>query len=330
MLNLPLRAKGIIVQHFNTDPGQAGALRRRRAELVRMHLSSIAAPASSSSKTLPNTGADTMDDRTHHHGAHGHGGRAHVHASVDHLANEFGNSSAAGDPPRRRADAEARRRRRRHRARRDRTRPQHPGAARPAARRPTRTPASCGSTASCGRRSRRISTSRSRSRRRRSARSSASSCNAGGRRLDGARPRAAPQEACWSRAARRPASARCSTSPSRTRTPARPTRSTRSSDGPGVVDETTEVVLNYHDCASAGRRVRRHLRGRRRPRQADQADPRAGAASAHLPARLSPSRHQSAARHHPLRAARAPAKRISRARSPTRSTRASTTSTVPT
>ncbi len=36
-----------------------------------------------------------MDDRTptHHHGDHGHGGRAHVHASVDHLANELGNST---------------------------------------------------------------------------------------------------------------------------------------------------------------------------------------------------------------------------------------------
>jgi transitional endoplasmic reticulum ATPase len=33
------------------------------------------------------------DDYTHHHhGAHAHGGRLHVHASVDHLANEFGNS----------------------------------------------------------------------------------------------------------------------------------------------------------------------------------------------------------------------------------------------
>lgn len=35
-----------------------------------------------------------MDDVTHHHhGAHGHGARPHVHASVDHLANEFGNSA---------------------------------------------------------------------------------------------------------------------------------------------------------------------------------------------------------------------------------------------
>jgi transitional endoplasmic reticulum ATPase len=35
-----------------------------------------------------------MNDHTqHHHGAHGHGGRVHVHASVDHLANEFGNSA---------------------------------------------------------------------------------------------------------------------------------------------------------------------------------------------------------------------------------------------
>src|SRR5712692_8154059 len=30
-----------------------------------------------------------MDDTTHHH----HGARAHVHASVDHLANEFANST---------------------------------------------------------------------------------------------------------------------------------------------------------------------------------------------------------------------------------------------
>src|SRR6266568_9200565 len=36
-----------------------------------------------------------MDDRTptHHHGDHSHGGRSHVHASVDHLANELGNST---------------------------------------------------------------------------------------------------------------------------------------------------------------------------------------------------------------------------------------------
>jgi transitional endoplasmic reticulum ATPase len=35
-----------------------------------------------------------MDDVTHHHhGGHGHGARPHVHASVDHLANEFGNSA---------------------------------------------------------------------------------------------------------------------------------------------------------------------------------------------------------------------------------------------
>src|SRR6476646_9070150 len=31
-----------------------------------------------------------MDDLTHHH-HHGHGARMHVHASVDHLANELGN-----------------------------------------------------------------------------------------------------------------------------------------------------------------------------------------------------------------------------------------------
>jgi len=34
-----------------------------------------------------------MDDRTHHHHGHTHGGRTHVHASVDHLANELGNST---------------------------------------------------------------------------------------------------------------------------------------------------------------------------------------------------------------------------------------------
>src|SRR5882757_2519575 len=34
-----------------------------------------------------------MDDRTHHHGHPTHGGRIHVHASVDHLANEFSNST---------------------------------------------------------------------------------------------------------------------------------------------------------------------------------------------------------------------------------------------
>src|SRR2546423_14261915 len=55
---------------------------------------SIAAAASSSSKTLPNSGADAMDDLTHQqHGAHDHGGRVHVHASVDHIGNEFGTSA---------------------------------------------------------------------------------------------------------------------------------------------------------------------------------------------------------------------------------------------
>src|SRR5262245_2849082 len=36
-----------------------------------------------------------MDDRTHsHHGPHSHGGGpAHVHASVDHLANDFVNAA---------------------------------------------------------------------------------------------------------------------------------------------------------------------------------------------------------------------------------------------
>src|SRR5690348_4893608 len=35
-----------------------------------------------------------MDDRTHTRDhAHSHGGRIHVHASVDHLANELGNST---------------------------------------------------------------------------------------------------------------------------------------------------------------------------------------------------------------------------------------------
>src|SRR6266571_1299194 len=34
-----------------------------------------------------------MDDRTPHHHGHAHGGRTHVHASVDHLANELGNST---------------------------------------------------------------------------------------------------------------------------------------------------------------------------------------------------------------------------------------------
>lgn len=35
-----------------------------------------------------------MDDLTHQHNAvHGHGGRIHVHASVDHLANEFGTTA---------------------------------------------------------------------------------------------------------------------------------------------------------------------------------------------------------------------------------------------
>src|SRR3954469_8979151 len=54
----------------------------------------IAAAALSSSKTPPNTGADAMDDLTHQHqGAHDHGGRTHVHASVDHIGNEFGTSA---------------------------------------------------------------------------------------------------------------------------------------------------------------------------------------------------------------------------------------------
>ena len=33
------------------------------------------------------------DTPHHHHGAHTHGGRLHVHASVDHLAHEFGDST---------------------------------------------------------------------------------------------------------------------------------------------------------------------------------------------------------------------------------------------
>jgi transitional endoplasmic reticulum ATPase len=38
-----------------------------------------------------------MDDVSdHHHGAHGHGGRAHVHASVDHLANDVGAGARLG------------------------------------------------------------------------------------------------------------------------------------------------------------------------------------------------------------------------------------------
>src|SRR5690348_1748853 len=34
-----------------------------------------------------------MDEVIHSHGGHAHGGLPHVHASVDHLANEFGNSA---------------------------------------------------------------------------------------------------------------------------------------------------------------------------------------------------------------------------------------------
>ncbi|MGH6769729.1 MAG: AAA family ATPase [Xanthobacteraceae bacterium] len=34
-----------------------------------------------------------MDDHTHQDGAHAHGGRVHVHASVDHLTNDFGNGA---------------------------------------------------------------------------------------------------------------------------------------------------------------------------------------------------------------------------------------------
>src|ERR1700754_2920992 len=34
-----------------------------------------------------------MDERTHSHGAHSHGGRVHVHASVDHLASDTGQSA---------------------------------------------------------------------------------------------------------------------------------------------------------------------------------------------------------------------------------------------
>ena len=37
-----------------------------------------------------------MNDLHDHHGAHTHGGRIHVHASVDHLANDFGNSARLG------------------------------------------------------------------------------------------------------------------------------------------------------------------------------------------------------------------------------------------
>jgi transitional endoplasmic reticulum ATPase len=35
----------------------------------------------------------TMDDVDGHHEAHSHGGRIHVHATVDHLASDFGNSA---------------------------------------------------------------------------------------------------------------------------------------------------------------------------------------------------------------------------------------------
>ena len=37
-----------------------------------------------------------MNEIHHHHEAHSHGGRTHVHASVDHLANDFSNSTRLG------------------------------------------------------------------------------------------------------------------------------------------------------------------------------------------------------------------------------------------
>ncbi len=269
-----------------------------------------------------------MDDRTHHHHhGHAHGGRTHVHASVDHLANELGNSArlairldgALMEKLGVAADAIVRVATERGRSILARLDP------------PLEDDAGTGVVrldrfvrqALKAHLNEQVEIEAADDRA-----GQAHRAHAGGRRLDGARSRAAPQEGSGRRAARRPASARCSTSRSRTRTPARPTRSTRSSDGPGVVDETTEVVAQLSRLPSARRRLRRHLRGRRRPEQADQAHPRAGAAAAHASARLSPSRHQSAARHHPLRPARLRQDRISRARSPTRSTRASITSTA--
>ena len=151
VLNLPLRADGIIVQHFNTDQRD----RRNSSPSSRTGSKpspSTAAAASSCWKRPRNTGRKRMDDIRHSHEVHATGGIPHVHASVDHLANEFGNSARLAIRLDAGADAEARPCRRCLRARRHRSRPQHHRAAGSAAAMPTSTAAWCGSTVSCARR----------------------------------------------------------------------------------------------------------------------------------------------------------------------------------
>ncbi len=244
-----------------------------------------------------------MDDRTHQHGAHSHGGRLHAHATVDHLASDTGQSArlairldaalmatlgVAADAIVRLATDRGRsmlvrldppiggRPRQRHRTARSLRAAGAQGA--PQRNRSTSSrPTSSRSSASS-------STPRSTSRWR------TTSCRTSRR--------------CCARRARRSAIGAVLYVPFPKSHAGTTYEVQHVTDGPGVVDDTTEIVAPVSRCARAGRRVRRHLRGRRRPEQADQADPRTGAASALAPAGLPPSRHQSAARHHPLRPAR--------------------------
>ena len=334
MLNLPLRQARhhrAALQHRSQPSGE---IRRGRAELVRLHQSSTAAPASSRSKMRRNTGASVCPRRPQPW----HDAPPRPHASAPALQGQrrpsgqrLPTSSRLADPPRRRADA------------RRSASPPTPSCA----SRPTAAAASwCGSTRRCPptpdagvvRLDRFVrqalkahlnetveiekadlgGASASSSTRRSTSRWRMTSCRIS-RRCMVREPHAGQH--------RRGALCR----PSRIRMPARPTRSSTSPDGPGIVDETTpRSSLHYPRRAPAGRRVRRHLRGRRRAQQADQADPRAGAASAQV-SRTSIAISASIRRAGSSSTARrAPEKPISRAPSPTRSTRASTTSTAPT
>ena len=93
VLNLPLRAQGHRRAAFQHRSGQAGELRGDRAELARLHLRRprLGLRAARGRSGIP--ALDTWTTARHRHGHHGHGGRTHVHASVDHLANELGNST---------------------------------------------------------------------------------------------------------------------------------------------------------------------------------------------------------------------------------------------
>ena len=100
------------------------------------------------------------------------------------------------------------------------------------------------------------------------------------------------------------------------------------SDGPGYVDESTEVILNYHDSHLPDGAFDITFEDVGGLEQADQADPRAGAASAEISATSTATSAsiRRAASSFTGRPARA--KRISRAPWRTRWTRASITSTA--